>query len=143
VFYKGASSSVYAFWSLVASFGTVELFKMAMGPAALPDHPAFFFDSVELKKEQDIFRIYMYSLFIFCTHTFDSSYLISFLTGCRKLFWKCSRTVACACQILQCWRCLLTLFESSIMEGVLSLCLSSPDFDVCGQHVLQHHGQSF
>jgi hypothetical protein len=32
---------------------------MAMGPGALPDHPAFMFDGEELKKEQDIFRIYM------------------------------------------------------------------------------------
>jgi hypothetical protein len=32
---------------------------MAMGPGALFDHPAFMFDGEELKKEQDIFRIYM------------------------------------------------------------------------------------
>jgi hypothetical protein len=34
---------------------------MAMGPGALADHPAFMFDGEELKKDQEIFRIYMYT----------------------------------------------------------------------------------
>jgi hypothetical protein len=37
------------------------LFRMAMGPGALADHPAFMFDGEELKKDQEIFRIYMYT----------------------------------------------------------------------------------